>query len=865
MSSPLIEPPVPSAPLIRPQSAFAPRPPRGFWFWVKRLLLTAALGLLLLVAVSVGTYLYFARDLPSVDSLRHYHPPQVTKVTCADGSICAEFFLERRTVIDADTLPAHVRNAFVAAEDAEFYHHDGLDYVGMIRAGLKAFLPGGHMTGASTITQQACRNLLLSQERTLSRKIREWILSLRMEKALTKDQIFNLYVNQIYFGHLRYGVEEAALYYFGKHAQDLTIGEAASIAGTVQSPERINPVTNGVLAKKRQEYVLRQLAKHGFLTEAEVQPWIDRPIELAPPPPATVGPYYVEEIRKTLVARYGEQAVQSGGLRVQIAMRPALQAKADQALREGLEVLDHRMGYGGPLDTLEPARFRTLRPLIAQRIASAGRRRSQRELVADLAPLARNEEADASREGVEEASSNPDEVDTASADMKTARKVALEPLEVGLTLGGYVTRVDDAAGKAEVDLVSRSAVVAFGTIGWARPRGVGKWTPTPKRISEVIQPGQLVRVKILETPAAPAPLVATLDQVPEVQGALVAIDPSTREVVAMSGGYDFARSAFNRATQAHRQPGSSFKPFVYGAAMLSQRFTPISMLNDAPEPIRDPWTGKVWQPRNYERNAFEGPMTLRKALAESKNTVSVRLVEALKPDAVIDFARRAGIRSDLPGNFTLALGTGEVYPLEIANAYATLESLGKYSDPVSLEKVEDAQGRVLEEHHAAFEETLPAPVAYLVTSLMTSVVEDREGTGAAARALGRPVAAKTGTASDFRDAWFNGYTPDLVTAVWVGFDDHSVLGNGETGGRAALPIWLQFMEGAEDGKPIRDFDVPPGVTQVRIDPATGLLAGDSVPGRLEPFLDGTAPTHLAPAPGQVTSDSFFLQDQRGGL
>lgn len=863
MSSPLTTPQAP--PLMNvPPPAAPPRRPRRFWRWVKRLFIAAGVGLLLLVAVGVGTYLYFARDLPSVDSLRNYHPPQVTRVTCGDGSLCAEFFHERRTVVDASTLPAHVRNAFLAAEDADFYHHDGLDYFGMFRAAVKVAL-GQHMTGASTITQQACRNLLLSQERTLSRKIREWILSLRMEKALTKDQILNLYVNQIYFGHLRYGVEEASLYYFGKHAKDLTVGEAASIAGTVQSPERINPVTNMVRAKKRQVYVLHQLAKHGFLTQAQVQPWIDKPIELAPPPPPSVGPYYVEEIRKTLTDRYGDKAVQSGGLRVSIAMRPELQAKADEALRYGLELLDHRMGYQGPLDTLAPARFQALRPLIADRLASAGRRKSQRELVADLAPLAKGAASDSSREGVEEASSNPDEVDTATEDEKTARTVSLETLKTGLRLGGYVTEVDDTHHQAQVDLVSRTATIDFGTIGWARPRGVGKWTAAPKKISDVLKPGQLVRVKILEAPPAPAPLLATLDQVPVVQGALVAIDPATREVVAMSGGYSFPRSAFNRATQAHRQPGSSFKPFVYGAAMLSQRFTPISMLNDAPEPIRDPWTGKVWQPRNYERNGFDGPMTLRTALAESKNTIAVRLVEALEPDAVIDFARRAGIRSELPKNFTLALGTGEVYPLEIANAYATLDSLGKYSDPVILEKVQDASGKVLEEHHAAFEETLPPPVAYLVTSLMTSVVQDREGTGGAARALDRPVAAKTGTASDFRDGWFNGFTPDLVTAVWVGFDDHSSLGRGETGGRAALPIWLRFMEGAEDGKPVRDFEVPPGVTQVRIDPATRLLAGDAVPGRLEPFLDGTAPTTFAPAPGQVSSDSFFLQDQRGGL
>lgn len=850
-------------------SSPAPRRPRGrLRTWLTRIVGGLAALVLLLVATGAGVYLYFDRGLPSVESLKNYRPSQVSKVYCSDGSLCAEFYTERRTWVSIETLPKYVRDAFLAAEDADFYKHEGLDFVGMARAAIKAPITG-HMTGASTITQQVTRNLLLSQERTLSRKIREWILTPRLEKTLTKDQILNLYVNKIYFGNNRYGIEEASLFYFGKHARDLTLGEAAVLAGTPQQPERINPLTNIVKAKKRQRYVLEQLAKHGFLPESAVKPELEKPIVLAPRPPDPVGPYYVEEVRKTLVARYGDAAVLQGGLRVDIAMNPKLQAAAEQAVREGLEQLDRRQGYKGPLGTVEPARFATLKKLLETRIQEAGKRRKDEVLLADLRRLAEPQDKgdeDKVEEGAEARPEQPDEDEEAppSADEVLARKVALRPLEPDLRLAGYVTAVDDAKKTATVDLVSRTATLSFSTVTWARPRGVGKWTPAPTKMSDVMKPGEIVRVRILKVTPGPEPLEATLDQVPEVQGALLAIDPTNRNVVAMVGGYDFNLSAFNRATQAHRQPGSSFKPFLYSAALATQQYTPLSIFNDAPEAVRDPYTNKTWKPHNYEKGGFEGPMTLRKALTESKNTVSVRLIERITPQAAIDFAKRAGIHSEMPDNLTLALGTGEVTMLEIANAYATLHSLGKYAEPQMILKVTDASGKVLEEHQAAFEETLPPAVAYLATSLMRSVVE--EGTAMQVRELNRPAAGKTGTASEYRDAWFSGYTVQYVASAWVGFDNHDSLGGGETGGHAALPIWLSFMKAAHQGLPEKDFPVPSGITLVRVDPVTGLLAGDSVPGRMEPFLEGTAPTTLAPAPGQADpSSALWDNGKRGGL
>ena len=847
---------------------YSPPPPMSkkpsrLWSWMKRLLKLAALGVLLVLAVSVGAYAWFSRDLPSVEELRTWRPPQGTKVTCRDGSVCAEYYLQRRTWVDVTKLPKHVRESFLAAEDADFYSHHGLDYLGILRSAVKNLKPGGMKSGASTISQQACRALLLTQERTLSRKIREWILTPRMETALGKDQVLNLYVNTIYFGHNRYGVEEAALFYFGKHASQLTLGEAAVLAGTVQLPHRINPVTNIVKAKRRQRYVLGQLASHGFVPQATVDAELEKPIVLGPRPPVQVGASYAEEVRKQLVARYGEKAVLEGGLRVQIAMEPALQAAAEASVRAGLEAVDRRLGYRGPVGQVEAARFEALRPFLEKRLTEAGKRRPDERFVADLTVL-KDLKPPEQEEGADPLADPDEQVDVeepvVSEDEKLARAIGVKTLADGVETVAFVTSLDDAKGTAQLDLIGAKAQLDFASVKWARRRDGTKVGANPTRLSEVLQAGELVRVRLGAALPASQLISATLAQVPVLQGGLVAIDPKDRSVVALVGGYDFNTSAFNRATQARRQPGSSFKPFLYATAIESTRFTPISIINDAPEAIRDPYTGKMWKPQNYEKGGFEGPITLRTALTKSKNTVSVRLIEALGPDAVIAFASKAGIKSQLPQNLTLALGTGEVSMLEIANAYTTLQTNGMLAEPVMLVRVADASGKVLEERHAAPEQVLNPAVAFLATSLMRSVVE--EGTATAVLELNRPAAGKTGTAQEFRDAWFSGYTTDYVATAWVGFDDHEPIGPGETGGKAALPLWLGFMRAAHQGLPPREFPVPEGVKQVRIDPRTGKLAGASVPGRAEWFLEGTEPTEETRA---VDPNDFLLHDQKGPL
>lgn len=832
------------------------------WKWIKRLIMLGVLGALAIVVAGVIAYLVYSRDLPSVEELRTWRPPQVTKVQCRDGSTCAEFYVQRRTWVDITTLPKHVRDAFLAAEDADFYQHQGLDYLGIIRSAVKNLKPGGMKSGASTISQQICRQLVLSQERTLSRKIREWILTPRMEEALTKDEILNLYVNTIYFGHNRYGVEEASLFYFGKHAKDLTVGEAAVVAGTVQLPHRINPVTNVVKAKKRQRYVLGQLANKGFVPADVVARELEKPIVLGPRPPPQVGASYAEEVRKELVKRYGDKMVLEGGLRVQIAMEPALQAAAEASVRAGLEAVDRRQGYRGPVGKVDPHRFEVLRPLFEKRLSEAGKRRPDDRFIADLAVL-KDLKPPELEEGADpladpEENLEPDEP-VANDDEKLARAIGVRSLSDGVETVGWVSSLDDAKGTAVVDLIGAKAQLDFASHKWARRRDGAKVGNPPARISDVVAPGDLVRVRLGAALPASQLFSAQLAQIPLIQGALTAIDPTDRTVVALVGGYDFNLSAFNRATQAHRQPGSSFKPFLYAAAMESTKFTPISIVNDAPEAIRDPYTGKLWKPQNYEKGGFEGPITVRSALTRSKNTVSVRLIEAIGPDAVIAFANKAGIHSPLPQNLTLALGTGEVTQLEIANAYATLQTNGQLAEPVMIIRVADQKGKVLEERHAAPEQVLNPSVAFLATSLMRSVVE--EGTAVAVLELNRPAAGKTGTAQEFRDAWFTGYTADWVASAWVGFDDHEPIGPGETGGKAALPIWLGFMRAAHQGKPPRDFPVPEGVKQVRIDPQTGKLAGSAVPGRNEWFLEGTEPTEETRA---VDPNDFLLLDQKKG-
>jgi penicillin-binding protein 1A len=879
-----------------------------------RVAVAVALGSALLAA---GVLFAWTRELPAFDGLKDYEPLVSTRVLGADGKEAFQFARERRSVVPIGEIPAVLKKAVLAAEDAHFYEHEGLNYLAIIRCAGKGLLGGGVKCGGSTITQQVVKTFLLQSDWRVKRKVKELVLAPRLELNLSKDEILYLYLNQIYFGHLRYGVEEASRFYFGKGVKHLTLGEAATLAGVIQSPMRWSPVNHPSHAKDRQRYVLRRMLEEGFITKAQHDAESARAIAVSPPEADPPGVWYQDAVRKYLVDRYGVDAVETEGLQVDVAMDPLLQRYAEAALEAGLRQVDKRQGWRGPLLHLDRERVTAALPVWRRRLDALEPRPGQ-VIVWDLGRV------------------NPEQIEPGEeGERDVARMARAKPLETGELYAGLVTKVTDRS--ATVDLGNAQGEIPFSDVAWAR-----KWNPTvataaPKRMASVVAEGDVVLVRVMPGKLSPEraaredkPLLLSLDQTPKVQGALVALDPATRGVRALVGGLDYGASQFNRALQARRQPGSAMKPFVWGAAIESRRFTPATVVYDTPDLYRDKWTGKEWKPRNFEKDQFDGPMLLGAALAHSKNTVSVKLVDQLGVDAVIGFARRMGISSELPRNLTVALGTGEVFPIELVNAYASIAARGFATPPLLVLRVRDRFGKVLEQNDpvrppevladgsvvlpvstpdgaiapvpavagptagttviaAADADAGAAPpmdgaappadagappatpftipeagtrpdVAFVLTGLMRQVVE--AGTGAGARALGRPIAAKTGTAQDHRDAWFVGFTTELVTGVWVGFDDNSPLGARETGAGAALPPWVAFMQAAVGGKPVSDFQPAPGVELVRIDPATGFLAPE---GRADapfvPFLAGTAPAQAAPSHPGSAPQNFFMDDR----
>jgi penicillin-binding protein 1A len=848
------------------------------------------LGLTLLVgSLTAGGVLFaWTRELPAFDTLKDYEPLVSTRVYGVDGKEAFQFSRERRTVVPIQEIPDVLKKAVIAAEDAHFYQHEGVNYLAILRCAAKNLVRRGAVCGGSTITQQVVKTFLLSSEWKPKRKVKELVLAPRLEQNLQKDEILYLYLNQIYLGHLRYGVEEASRFYFGKGVKDLTLGEASMLAGVIQSPMRWSPVNHPVAAKKRQEYVLHRMLEERFITQAQYAQELARPIRTSPPEPNPPGLWYADSVKRALDDAYGKDVVETEGLRVDVAMDPLLQRYAELALEAGLRAVDKRQGWRGPILHLEPAQLKAALPAWRRQLAAIDPKPGE-VLVWDLGRV------------------NPEDIEPGEEQERdVARMARARPLAAGDVYAGLVTGVEDKA--AAVDLGNAQGEIPLADVAWARKWNPAAATAAPRKMASVVTPGDVVLVRVMPGKLSPEravkerkPLALSLEQTPKVQGAVVVIDPATRGVRALVGGLDFATSQFNRALQAKRQPGSAMKAFVWGAAVESRRFTPATLVYDTPDVYRDPQTGKEWKPHNFERDVFDGPMLLSTALAESKNTVSVKLVDALGFDTVIGFAHRMGIASDLPRNLTIGLGTGEVTPLELTNAYTSIAAHGFVTPPSLVLRVVDRHGKVLEQHEpvppprvaepaapatvtaggaatpeaaaqpaaaATAPEVVPAPfvlpdsgtrpdVAYVLTHMLRQVI--LSGTGGAAKALGRPAAGKTGTAQDHRDAWFVGFTPELCAGVWVGFDDHTPLGPRETGAVAALPTWLSFMQAALGGRPPVDFDLVPGVELVRVDPASGQLAG-AVDAPFVPFLAGTAPTDQAQAPG-AAPQNFFMDDR----
>ena len=742
-------------------------------------ILVAAVG-------SAGAVLYreFAVSLPPVERLLDYRPPVASRVLADDGSVIGELYFEKRYLTPIYKVPKTVQLAFIAAEDAHFYEHTGVDLASILRAAINNYKAGSTRQGGSTITQQVVKSLLLTPERSYERKLKELVLAIRLERELTKDEILYLYLNQIYLGNGAYGVQAAAEEYFGKDISDVSLAEAAMLAGLPQAPSRYSPVHHFRNAKARQEYVLERMADEGFINVDQAAAAAKEPIVLVRHKPAVGGPapYFVEYVRRLLESRYGASAPYQLGLNIHTTVNLALQRAADQALRAGVNELDDRQGFRGPLRKLSS---RELRALSSAPAAEA--------------PL---------------------------PDAGTLLEVAVMPVA-----GGGATRRD---GGVNVRWAGGAGVIPAAGLTWATRSGYG---PAPGDVFEA-------RVTADHPGAPPGHRTLELTHNNGTQGAFIATIPQTGDVKAMTGGLDFAASQFNRVTQAYRQPGSSFKPLVYAAAM-DRGFTPATIINDAPVSftLAD---HQVWSPHNFEEKYF-GPTSLRDALTFSRNVVTVKLVEAMGLRYLLSYLPRFGFSRPFPKNLSIALGSSEVTLIEMARAFAVFPNLGTRVEPRFISRITDLAGETLEEFPVKSTPALSPDTAFIMINMMRSVIE--RGTGRRAAALGRPCAGKTGTTNDLRDAWFIGYTPDLLAGIWVGYDHDKTLGDKETGGRVAAPIWLKFMQQALDGKPVTDFSVPDGVMLVNIDPRSGLRAGPGIAHPvLEAFKKGHEPTAFAGMP-----------------
>ncbi|MEC4890661.1 MAG: PBP1A family penicillin-binding protein [Nitrospira sp.] len=776
--------------------------PRRIWRWWQIALLSLLALTLVGVTAAAGVVWHFSQDLPSLDLLQSYQPSLVTTVYADDRQPIGQFFIERRILTPLSDIPKTLTQAVIATEDVRFFEHPGLDYIGILRAVWTNIRHGGRkVEGASTITQQLARSLFLSAERSYDRKLRELILAYKMEAVSSKEQILETYLNQIYFGQGAYGVASAAQSYFGKEIGTLTLAESAFLAGLPKSPSRFSPFTNYERAKKRQEHVLSRMEEAGFISAAERDAAIADTLNFRRPGSEHIAPYFVEHVRQQLVAKYGETSVYKGGLQVYTTLNLEMQRAAEKAFLAGVRDLDKRQGWRGPKKTVDVA-----------------------SLPAPAAPAP-------------DSSLKPGDL-TEGVVLKVAKD-------------HYVVQVGEVTAK-----------LAFDDMAWAK-RVLKGPDPTQDAVlnadlKKLLTPGDVIEVGVKKV--AKDGVQVVLEQTPLVEGGLVAVDPRTGAIRAMVGGYDFARSEYNRAVQARRQPGSAFKPVIYATAM-GQGMSPATQILDAPVVYEQEAEDKIWKPENYGHK-FHGMVTLRDALAHSHNLATVRLLDKVGIRNVIDFAKTVGITSPLPADLSLGLGSSSVGLLELTSVYGVFLNQGTRAEPFTITMAQDNTGKTLEVMEEQPHEVIAKETAYLITNMMEDVVQ--KGTGQAAKALGRPIAGKTGTTNDYVNAWFIGGAPNLVTGVYVGFDDRRPLGDGETGARSALPIWIQFMKEALLQLPVAPFEIPDGVMFVKVDPSTGLLESDQGQdgegkGTVELFAKGSEPTQAAPR--RLDPTDFYKLDQ----
>jgi penicillin-binding protein 1A len=768
---------------------------------MKKLLFYCLLGFtslgILAGCAAFGLYLWASEGLPSITKVSDYRAPQVTTVYARDGSVIGYLFREKRFLVNLDLMPTYLSKAFMAAEDSRFFEHEGVDYQAIARAFMTNIREGGTSQGGSTITQQLVKRLLLSPEKSYQRKFKEAILAYRLENYLTKDQILYLYLNNIYLGNSSYGVEAAARTYFAKHVNQLTLAESAVLAGLPQAPSTHNRYKNPKATKGRQQWVLDRMLRLGFITEAQHAEAVAQPLvyKVMPDPSWTVGSWYLEEVRRQLIAffdeqnikrlgvgidMYGEQAVYEGGLHVYTAMDPLHQRASEFALRKGLHEADHRRGWRGPLEHLEPS----------DREAFLARHKFTPQSL-DNSAWVKALVASVSRDGAQVLLGNY----KGYISVKTLGWCRTPNPRVAASGAQRVTDATRVLSPGDVIYVS-----AEGATGVTNPVTVpadpdNKKNPVPAYDSSRITPETVIPV--------------CLEQWPDLQGAVASIEVDSGDLVAIAGGYEFSpESQFNRTTQARRQPGSSFKPVVYSAA-VDQGFTPGTIVYDTPFVLPDRYTGRVWTPGNSD-GKFRGPMPVSRALAASRNVCTVRVAQQIGMEAVIKRAHELGIPGDIPAVLAVSLGSYEATPQTMAEAYTAFANQGKRVKPRIITAINNSWNEPLVTFEPDIQQAITPQNAYIMSYLLKGVISG--GTGSAARVLGVPMGGKTGTSNDERDAWFIGFTPHLVTSVWVGYDNNIPMGRHEYGGKAALPIFISYGKVVDPLYPPDDFQAPEGIS-----------------------------------------------------
>lgn len=775
------------------------------WYCFLGLFSLGFLGVVVVGAVSIYIVDMHDKDLPDYEQLQDYEPPIVTRVYAGDGRLMAEFAQEKRVFVPIDKIPDRVKQAFIAVEDKNFYEHQGVDFMAVTRA---AYVYAQHLMGkdvsiigGSTITQQVVKNMLLSSERKFERKIKEAILSLRMERALSKDRILELYLNEIFLGARSYGVAAASLHYFNKSLDELTIAEAAYLAALPKAPNNYHPVSNHDAAVDRRNYVLERMQEEGYISEGQADLAKLSPLEITERDESrsVSAPYFAEEVRRQLKARYGEESLYQGGLAVRSTVNPALQKFAAEALREGLSAYDRRHGYRGP---------------IAQVTSTIDWEEKLAEVKKPHGILDEWQTAIVLSAGTERAEIGLENGQTTYIPLEGV-KWAREYLNEGYARGPEITAASDVVSKGDIILISYD-----------------------------------VENSRYE-----------LQQIPEVQGGVIAMDPHTGRVLAMQGGWKYGVfEQFNRATQAQRQPGSSFKPFVYLAALVNG-FTPATLVLDAPFVIEDR-PGHFWSPTNYS-NEYYGPTPIRVGVEKSRNLMTVRLADYLGMDIIVDFAKRFGIDEDMQPHLANSLGAGETTLLKMVSAYAVLVNGGKKIEPSFIDRIQDRRGKTIFRHDDrecvncgplvrwqnqqapevpdTREQLVDPRHAYQIVSILEGAVQ--RGTGVRLKSLGRPLAGKTGTTNESKDTWFMGFSPDLVVGAYVGFDEPRSLGKRETGSSTALPVFKAFMEQALKDEPLLPFRIPNGIRNVQINSETGARANPGDQKVIwEAFTQDTLPT-----------------------